>query len=108
MNKVIVYTAADGMLCIVVPCAPPLPAETEEQYLARIAARDVPAGLKWRAADRAELPRDRSDRAAWADTGAKVEVSATRKAALDAGAARAKRAEVNRRRAELGFDPLPD
>lgn len=40
-------------------------AETEAQFAARIAARDVPEGLSWQVVDDSTLPTDRTFRGAW-------------------------------------------
>ena len=55
--KRIIYPTADG-IAVLIPADASLP-------LAYIAAKDVPAGVPFRILDTAEIPADRSDRAAW-------------------------------------------
>lgn len=61
--KRIVYTV-NGNVCVVNPApAAQLPEETEDQFIARIAAKDVPEGLSFQIVD--AVPADRTFRNAW-------------------------------------------
>jgi len=55
--KRIIYPTADGIAVII-------PADASLS-LAYIAAKDVPAGVPFRIVDVADIPADRTDRAAW-------------------------------------------
>lgn len=81
--KCIIYTRADGALAVVHPADAQREGETEGDWLARIAARSVPAGTPWRAIDTSELPADTgdADRAGWVDSGTSVTVDPTKAAA---------------------------
>lgn len=63
--KVIVYTQVGGSLAVIHPApSAKLAEENEDQFLARIAAKDVPAGLSFEVIDQALLP-SRGYRNAW-------------------------------------------
>jgi hypothetical protein len=55
--KRIIYPTADG-IAVIIPADTSLP-------IAYIAAKDVPAGVPFRLVDVADIPADRTDRAAW-------------------------------------------
>lgn len=57
MNRVIVYPSGDGV-AVLFPCECGLTVE-------QIANKDVPAGLPYLIVDAADIPTDRSLRAAW-------------------------------------------
>jgi len=59
MNSIIIYPNDEGGVSIIVP-APECGLTIEE-----IAAKDVPAGKPWRIVDAADIPTDRTFRAAW-------------------------------------------
>jgi hypothetical protein len=48
-------------------------AETEDEFAARVAAKDVPADTQFVLVDEADIPTDRSYRGAWVQKGAKVD-----------------------------------
>lgn len=59
MNQRIIYPTDEGGVAVIIPvldCG-----LTVEQ----IAAKDVPAGKPWRIVDAADIPTDRTFRAAW-------------------------------------------
>lgn len=61
MPQVILYTQPSGVAAVIHP-AP----EALAQYgIHAIAAKDVPAGLPYKIVDAADIPTDRSMRAAW-------------------------------------------
>lgn len=66
LEKRIIYQTEDGGIGIIIP-APECGLTIEE-----IAAKDVPAGVSFKIVDAADIPRDRTFRNAWADTGAIV------------------------------------
>ena len=71
MDKRIVFTRADGGLSVLGP-APRArrPDESEEAFLARIIAKDVPKDATGvRIISVSEIPADRTFRNAWTDTG---------------------------------------
>lgn len=77
-TKRIVYTRQDGGVSVVCPAAgAKLASETEDQFVARIAAKDVPASIPFQIVDVADLPQDRRWRNAWMIDGAKVAVDLT-------------------------------
>ena len=59
MNQRILYPSDDGGVCVIVP-APDCGLTIEE-----IAAKDVPAGKPFKIVDVADIPSDRTFRAAW-------------------------------------------
>lgn len=59
MRQRIIYKNPDGSISILIP-APDCGLTLEQ-----IAAKDVPAGLRYKIVDVSELPQDRSERAAW-------------------------------------------
>jgi hypothetical protein len=59
----ITYPTDDGGVAIVIP-APEWLAQ-EGNTLEALAAKDVPAGKPWRIVDAADIPADRTFRAAW-------------------------------------------
>lgn len=66
MNKRITYASPDGGVCIVIPAPQArLADESEGAFLARIAAKDVPAGVTFEVKDVSEIPTDRTFRGAW-------------------------------------------
>ena len=87
---VIIYTKPEGGVAVVTPIGR-LAGEAEGEWLERVAAACVPAGVAWRAVDDAELPADRSAPEVWADDGRAVSVDPERQAALAAAATTAKR-----------------
>lgn len=65
-TKCIVYVRPDGGVSVVVPAPQAqLPDETEDDFLARIQGKDVPAGVISQVVDRASFPADRTFRNAW-------------------------------------------
>jgi len=59
MNQRIIYPSDDGGVCVIVP-APDCGLTIEE-----IAAKDVPTGKPFKIVDVADIPSDRTFRAAW-------------------------------------------
>lgn len=62
-NKRIIYPTDTGGVAVVIP-APEWLAQ-EGNTLEALAAKDVPAGKPWRIVDAADIPADRTFRAAW-------------------------------------------
>jgi hypothetical protein len=58
MNKRIIYPTDDGGVAVIVPAECGLTIE-------EIAAKDVPAGKPFKIVDVADIPEDRTFRAAW-------------------------------------------
>lgn len=78
MNKVVCYKLADGDgLCVVVPSPGwRKPGERESEFLQRVIDKDVPAEAeKVQIIDRADVPADKTFRAAWRMNGQAVEVN---------------------------------
>jgi len=64
--KRIIYTKPDGSVSVVIPAPMVDETENEEQYISRIAAKDVPASAtNVRIVDESEIPQDRTFRSAW-------------------------------------------
>jgi len=64
--KKIVYTNSDGQLCVVHPAPQAmLDGETEAEFVARIAAKDVPQGFVFEIVEASDIPTDRTFRNAW-------------------------------------------
>ena len=61
MNQRIIYTNPEGGVAIIVPAPECLQTHTIEE----IAAKDVPAGMPYKIVDVADIPSDRTFRAAW-------------------------------------------
>lgn len=59
MNQRIIYPTDDGGVAVIIP-APECGLTIEE-----IAAKDVPAGKQFKIVDAADIPEDRTFRAAW-------------------------------------------
>lgn len=74
MSKVIAYGRPDGGVSIVHPVYALQADETEEAFLARVAAKAVPEGTPYKILERAQIPDDRFFRNAWALAGEKFEV----------------------------------
>jgi len=74
MNQRIVYTNADGRICVVIP------APDSGMTIEQIAGKDVPAGVPYRIADAADIPADRTFRNAWThdEAGIKVDMAKAR------------------------------
>ena len=62
-DKRIIYPTDDGGVAILIP-APEWLAQ-EGNTLEALAAKDVPAGKPWQIVDVADIPSDRTFRAAW-------------------------------------------
>lgn len=62
-DKRIIYPTDDGGVAILIP-APEWLAQ-EGNTLEALAAKDVPAGKPWKIVDVADVPSDRTFRAAW-------------------------------------------
>lgn len=61
MKKRIIYPSDDGGVCVIIPTP-----EALEQYgIEAIALKDVPAGKPFKIVDTADVPSDRTFRAAW-------------------------------------------
>ena len=90
MASVIVYTRPEGGVAVVTPLGR-LDDEAEADWLSRVAALAVPAGVAWRAVDESALPSDRAQPETWTDDGATVTVDPARVAALAAAARAATR-----------------
>lgn len=76
MQKRIIYTAPDGRLAVIIPApAARLDGEADADFMARIAAKDVPAGVAYEVVDAPVIPADRTFRNAWERAGAAVSVS---------------------------------
>lgn len=58
MDKRILYPTPDGGVAVIIPCPCGLTVE-------QIARKDVPSGLPYVIVDEADIPDDRSFRAAW-------------------------------------------
>lgn len=65
-------------------------AETEDEFVARIAAKDVPAGTPFSLIDPSELPADRAHRGAWRYTGAAIVIDEVERQKIDAARAAAR------------------
>lgn len=59
----IIYPTDDGGVAVLIP-APEWLAQ-EGNSIEALAAKDVPAGKPWRVVDAADIPADRTFRAAW-------------------------------------------
>lgn len=74
MQKRIIYTAPDGRLAVIIPApAARLDGEADADFMARIAAKDVPAGIAFEVVD--SVPADRTFRNAWERTGQAIGVN---------------------------------
>ena len=62
-NPRIIYPTDDGGVAVLIP-APEWLAQ-EGNTLEALAEKDVPAGKSWKIADAADIPTDRTFRAAW-------------------------------------------
>lgn len=62
-NQRIIYPTDDGGVAIIIP-APDWLAE-EGRTIETLAAKDVPPGKPWKIVDVADIPTDRTFRAAW-------------------------------------------
>ena len=62
-NLRVIYPTDDGGVAVLIP-APEWLAQ-EGNTLEALAAKDVPAGKPWRIVDAADIPTDRTFRAAW-------------------------------------------
>ena len=61
MTKRIIYPTDDGGVAIVIPA----PEALETMTIEDIAVKDVPAGKPYKIIDTADVPTDRTFRAAW-------------------------------------------
>lgn len=59
----IIYPTDDGGVAVLIPAAEWL--AQEGNTLEALAAKDVPAGKSWKIVDAADIPTDRTFRAAW-------------------------------------------
>lgn len=72
MAKVIIFTRpVVGGIAVVYPLGQQ-EGESEQDWLARVAAKSVPEGVSWRAVELAELPSDHTLSHAWIDNGTTV------------------------------------
>lgn len=62
-DKRVIYPTDEGGVAVLIP-APDWLAQ-EGNTLEALAAKDVPAGKPWRIVDAADIPTDRTFRAAW-------------------------------------------
>lgn len=62
-NPRIIFPSDDGGVCVLIP-APEWLAQ-EGNTLEALAAKDVPPGKPWKIVDAADIPTDRTFRAAW-------------------------------------------
>lgn len=62
-DKRVIYPTDEGGVAVLIP-APEWLAQ-EGNTLEALAAKDVPAGKPWRIVDAADIPTDRTFRAAW-------------------------------------------
>ena len=62
-NLRVIYPTDDGGVAVLIP-APEWLAQ-EGNTLEALAAKDVPAGKSWKIVDAADIPTDRTFRAAW-------------------------------------------
>lgn len=62
-DKRIIYPTDDGGVAVLIPAPEWL--EQEGNTLEALAAKDVPAGKPWKIVDAADIPTDRTFRAAW-------------------------------------------
>lgn len=73
MNKRILYTNSQGGLSVIIPAPDAqLHGESEADFLARLAAQVVPAGVAFDVVDVTAVPSDRTFRNAWRKQGAGV------------------------------------
>jgi hypothetical protein len=61
MNQRIIFPTDDGSVAVIVPS----PNCLQEHTIEEIAAKDVPAGKPYKIVDVADIPSDRTFRAAW-------------------------------------------
>jgi hypothetical protein len=61
MNQRIIYPTDDGGVAVIIPS----PNCLQEHTIEEIAAKDVPAGKPYKIVDIADIPSDRTFRAAW-------------------------------------------
>jgi len=61
MNQRIIYPTDDGGVAIIIPA----PEYLETHTIEELAAKDVPAGKPYQIVDVADIPTDRTFRAAW-------------------------------------------
>lgn len=61
MSKVIIYLQDNGVLAIITP----VPDALQRYSIEQIALKDVPTGKPFKIIDSADLPTDKSMRAAW-------------------------------------------
>jgi hypothetical protein len=61
MNQRIIYPTDDGGVAIIIPA----PEYLETHTIEELAAKDVPAGKPYKIVDVADIPTDRTFRAAW-------------------------------------------
>lgn len=93
MQKRIIYTNPGGSVSIIIPApAARLDGETDADFMARIAEKDVPAGLAFEIVDVDAVPSDRTFRNAWERNGAKVGVNITKAKGIAHSLRRAARA----------------
>lgn len=60
-DKRIIYPTLDGGVAVIIPS----PAWLAENSIEALAEKDVPPGRPWRVVDAADIPTDRTFRAAW-------------------------------------------
>lgn len=74
-DKRIVFENVDGTIGIIIPAPKArFESETEDDFLDRIAEKDVPQGLDYYIVDADELPEDRAFREAWVVDGGAIDI----------------------------------
>lgn len=107
MNKRLIYTQPNGSVAVVIPAPdaraevviPAVPGEsseirrieTDEEFLERIAARSIPAGVAYTVVDAEQVPADRTYRDAWQAAGAGLVVDMDRARSIHRDRMRVKR-----------------
>jgi hypothetical protein len=61
MTQVIIYNQDNGVVAVIIPT----PEALEQHTIMEIAIKDVPAGKPFKIVDAADIPSDRTFRAAW-------------------------------------------
>lgn len=68
MDKLIVFKNLDGSCGIIIPAIKAIQEdESYDDFIERVANKDVPQGLEWRIIDADKIPADRTFRNAWTD-----------------------------------------
>jgi hypothetical protein len=74
MNKRIVYD--NGGIHVIIPCPQAqLTGESEDDFVNRVAKKDVPYGVPYKIINTSDIPADRSFREAWEEKNRKISVN---------------------------------